>query len=124
MKLFTLDEANDQLPVVIPKLDEIKRLYQIIESLREEARSAAASSNFGGGMKGGSGYISTLYSIGKFTTELHEIGVELKDHGRGLIDFPSLRGDRVVYLCWQFGDGDQILWWHETDAGFGGRQPL
>ena len=49
---------------------------------------------------------------------------ELKDYGRGLIDFPSLREGRVVLLCWQMGEGDQLEWWHEVEAGFAGRQPL
>jgi len=58
------------------------------------------------------------------TSELQELGVELKDPSRGLIDFPSLRAERVVYLCWQIGDGDEVGWWHEVDAGYAGRQML
>jgi hypothetical protein len=124
MRLFTVEEANDLLPQIIPKLNEIKDLYTAVESLKDEARAAASASNFGGGMRGGTAYINTLYMVGKLTTELHEMGIELKDHKRGLIDFPSLKGERIVYLCWQDGDGDRILWWHETDAGFAGRRPL
>lgn len=124
MKLFTVAEANDLLSEIIPKLNEIKRLYLTIEALREDARAAAGASTFGGGMIGGTGYINTLYTVGKLTTELHDMGVELKDHERGLIDFPSMKGERIVYLCWQHGDGDEIRWWHETDAGFAGRRPL
>lgn len=124
MKLFTLDEANELLPEIIPKLESIQRLYAEIESLREEARMAAGASEFGGGMEGGTGYVNTLYKVGKLTTELHQLGIELKDYTRGLIDFPSMRGDRVVLLCWQLGEGDRIEWWHEHDAGFAGRQPL
>lgn len=124
MKLFTVDEANELLTTVIPKLEKIQRLYATIAELREDARAAAGASDFGGGMEGGTGYVNTLYKIGKMTTDLHELGIELKDYTRGLIDFPSLRAERLVYLCWQIGDGDEIVWWHETDAGFAGRQPL
>jgi len=124
MKLFTLSEANDLLPEIAPKLESIRDLYVVIDALREDASAAAGASNFGGGMEGGTGYVNTLYKVGKLTTELHEMGVELKDHTRGLIDFPSMRGERVVLLCWQLGEGDEIAWWHETDAGFAGRQPL
>jgi len=124
MKLFTLSEANDLLPEIAPKLESIRDLYVVIDALREDASAAAGASNFGGGMEGGTGYVNTLYKVGKLTTELHEMGVELKDHTRGLIDFPSMRGERVVLLCWQLGEGDEITWWHETDAGFAGRQPL
>lgn len=124
MKLFTLSEANALLPEIVPKLESIRALYITIESLRAEARAAAGASNFGGGMEGGTGYVNTLYNVGKLTTELYELGIELKDPTRGLIDFPAMRGDRIVLLCWLLGEGDEIEWWHETDGGFGGRQPL
>lgn len=124
MKLFTLEEANDLLPVVVPKLKSIQRLYKVIEEMRDQARAAAGASDRGGGMAGGTTYVSSLYKVGKLTTEIGELGIEMKDYARGLIDFPSMRGTRVVYLCWQFGDGDEIGWWHETDAGFAGRQPI
>lgn len=124
MKLFTVDEANELLPSVVPKLEKIQRLYETVAELRDDARAAAGASDFGGGMEGGTAYVNTLYKIGKLTTDLHELGIELKDYTRGLIDFPSQRGERVVYLCWQIGDGDEIGWWHETDAGFAGRKPL
>ena len=75
-------------------------------------------------MEGGSGYVRSLYEIGKITTEINEAGVQLKDYTRGLIDFPAQRGGRIVLLCWQLGEGDEIEWWHDTDAGFAGRQPL
>jgi hypothetical protein len=124
MKLFTVAEANDLLPEIAPKLESIRDLYIIVESLRAEARAAAGASEFGGGMEGGTGYVNTLYKIGKLTTEIHDLGVELKDHAIGLIDFPSMRGDRVVLLCWKLGENFEIEWWHETDGGFAGRQPL
>jgi hypothetical protein len=124
MKMFTIDEANSLLPEIIPKLESIRRLYSSIEGMRASARAAAGASDFGGGMKGGTGYVNTLYKIGKLTTEIHNAGVELKDHTLGLIDFPSKRGDRIVLLCWKLGESDEIEWWHETDAGIAGRQPL
>ena len=124
MKLFTIEEANEILPSIIPKLKTIRRHYAQIAALREAATAAAVASEFGGGMRGGSGYVQTLYEIGKITTELGEIGIQLKDYTRGLIDFPCRREGRIVLLCWQIGDGDRIEWWHETDAGFAGRQKL
>ena len=124
MKFFTVEEANTLLPAIAPKLVGIRELYARIAVMRDSAREAAAASQFGGGMEGGSGYVNTLYKIGKLTSEIHELGVELKDYERGLIDFPSMRNDRVVLLCWQLGEGMEIQWWHEPDAGFAGRQPL
>ena len=124
MKLFTVEEANALLPQVRSKLEVIRQLYETVAVYREAAKAAADASPLGGGMEGGSRYVKALYNIGKATTELHEIGVQLKDHSRGLVDFPSRRDGRVVLLCWQLGEPDEIEWWHELEAGFAGRQPL
>ena len=53
--------------------------------------------------------------------ELREVGVDLKDFQKGLVDFPALYEDREVQLCWKKGE-DQIEYWHEADAGYAGRQ--
>jgi len=124
MKLFTISEANDLLNTVIPMLHSIRRVHLGIDAMRPASLLAAASSDFGGGAEGGTAYVTSLFSLNRLTTELNELGVELKDHRRGLIDFPTMRGERVVLLCWQFEDGDKIRWWHEMDGGFAGRQPL
>ena len=124
MKLFTVEEANELLPAIVPKLIRIRELYAKLAVLRDSARAAASASQFGGGMEGGAGYVNTLYKVGQLTTEFHDLGVELKDYESGLIDFPSLRSDRVVLLCWKLGEGEEIEWWHEVEAGFAGRQRI
>lgn len=124
MKLFTVNEANELLPHVRTKLKNIQTLYARLAVYRESAAAAAVAAEFGGGMQGGSHYVKALYEIGKITTEFHELGIQLKDYARGLIDFPCMLDGRVVLLCWQIGDADEIEWWHEVEAGFAGRQPL
>lgn len=54
---------------------------------------------------------------------INELGVEVKDLDLGLVDFPSLRDGREVYLCWKV-DEPTVEYWHELDAGYRGRQPL
>ena len=124
MKLFTVHEANQLIPRMRMKLEMIKRLYETVGAMRETARAAAAASDMGGGMEGGTRYVKALYEIGKLTTEIAEAGVQLKDYERGLIDFPSMRNGRIVLLCWQLGEADEIEWFHDLDAGFAGRRPL
>jgi hypothetical protein len=41
----------------------------------------------------------------------------------GVVDFPSTYEGRWVYLCWQNGE-PELLYWHETDAGFRARQRI
>ena len=123
MKVFTVEEANDLIPVVRPKLEKIKAQYAQIDSLREAAKSAASESG-GGGMESGTVYVKSLYEVGKLTTEFHDLGIQLKDYSRGLIDFPCFRDGQMVLLCWQLGEDEKIEWWHEVEAGFAGRKPL
>ena len=126
MKLFTVDEANQLIPSLRPKLEEIRTQYASLAVFRDDAKRAATAANDfgGGGMQGGTVYVNRLYEVGKIASELHDLGVQLKDYSRGLIDFPSLREGRVVLLCWQLDDPDELEWWHELEAGFAGRQPL
>jgi len=55
--------------------------------------------------------------------ELQALGVLVKDLDRGLVDFPALRGDEEVLLCWQVGE-DEIAYWHGVEEGYAGRKPL
>ena len=75
-------------------------------------------------MANGHVYAKLLTNFTSEMSELESLGVQLKDFERGLIDFPSLRDGRVVLLCWQLGEGDELEWWHDVDAGFAGRTPL
>lgn len=52
------------------------------------------------------------------------MGIVVRDIRSGLIDFPSLRDERLIQLCWRRGEPLEIHWWHEVDDGFAGRQPL
>jgi hypothetical protein len=125
MKLFTLEEANALLPSVRLILRKIQRSRRSLSAYRDEAKLAAeGAEQGGGGMEGGELYAKILTNFTEELAELDGIGVQLKDFDRGLVDFPSLRDGRVVLLCWQLGEGDELEWWHDMDAGFGGRTPL
>lgn len=125
MKLFTVEEANALLPTARRLIGQIQRAYTGVSGSQEAARRAAEGAQFGGGgMPGGSDYVRTLLALAEAAGELEELGIQLKDYERGLIDFPSMREGRVVLLCWQMGEGDSLEWWHDVEAGFAGRQPL
>jgi hypothetical protein len=125
MKLFTLEEANALLPAVREILRRIQSSRRRLSVYRRQAKLAAeGAEQGGGGMEGGWLYAKILTKLTDEIAELDVIGVQLKDFDRGLVDFPSLREGRVVLLCWQLGEGDQLEWWHDMDAGFAGRTPL
>jgi hypothetical protein len=125
MKLFTIEEANALLPSVRESLQKIRRSRRRLSTYRNQAKLAAeGAEQGGGGMEGGVQYANVLTNFAEEMSELEALGVQLKDFDRGLVDFPSLREGRVVLLCWQLGEGDELEWWHDMDAGFGGRTPL
>jgi len=47
----------------------------------------------------------------------------LKDLDQGLVDFPSYRDGKLIYLCWKRGES-RIEFWHDLESGIAGRQPL
>ena len=90
----------------------------------EEARAAlgeAAPSN-GGGAPGrvvSEAFLELQRALG----ELQAMEIVLRDLERGLVDFPALRDGQEIYLCWEEGE-EEIGYWHDTDSGYAGRQPL
>jgi len=125
MKLFTIQEANELLPTAREIVARIQRSRRQLRTFADAAKDAAeGAEQGGGGMEDGSRYAALLTRFTLQIGELESLGVQLKDFDRGLIDFPSLRDGRVVLLCWQLGEGDELEWWHDIDAGFAGRTPL
>jgi hypothetical protein len=119
---YTVDQANAALEWVAERLERLRSAR--VQLSDEEARTAlgeAAPSN-GGGAPGrvvSEAFLELQRTLG----ELQAMDVVLRDLERGLVDFPALREGREVYLCWETGE-DAIGYWHDTDTGYGGRQPL
>lgn len=125
MKIFTVEEANALLPTVRGILTRVQRAHKQLGSYQSAARKAAeAAEKGGGGIPNGPRYAILLTELTGQMGELDALGVQLKDFDRGLVDFPSMREGRVVLLCWQMGEGDELEWWHDVEAGFAGRTRL
>jgi hypothetical protein len=119
---YTLEEASELLPRVVGLVERMREARNRLgDREAREALSGAGPTNGGGtaGRTVSEGFLELRDSI----IELRELEVVLRDLDRGLLDFPSLRDGREIYLCWQEGE-DAIGFWHEPDAGFAGRRPL
>ncbi|HZS09846.1 MAG TPA: DUF2203 domain-containing protein [Blastocatellia bacterium] len=123
MKLFTVEEANALLPELRHLLEKIQEERNVLRRLEPEIKMAGERASEGGGTSSGVRYVTALSRITDYAQTILSLGVQIKDFDRGLCDFPHLREDRVVFLCWQYGE-DHIEWWHDVDAGFAGRQRL
>jgi hypothetical protein len=125
--LFTVEEANALLPRLIPILEELRaRKAALDDARRALAESAPALRENGHGPEAAAmerRIADLARALGDGIRAIARLGVEVKDLDHGLIDFPSLREGRIVYLCWRLGEGP-IAFWHELDGGFAGRQPL
>jgi hypothetical protein len=122
-RLFTPEEANATLSEIRPLLadafearEEILRLRPDMEPTLEKA--------IGNGHNLGSHEVLGAFDKLKAALEgIQSQGVLVKDVNSGLLDFPSMREGRVVFLCWRYGE-PSVSYWHDVDAGFAGRQPL
>ncbi len=124
MRLFTQEEANSLLPDIRRLFRQIDNTRSILQRLEPEVKLASERANEGGG---GTVYgLQYADALSRFLASVQEIlsyGVEIKDFDQGLCDFPHLRDGKIVCLCWKRGE-KSIEWWHDTDAGFAGRQRL
>jgi hypothetical protein len=119
---YTVEEANATLATVAERLGQLRGARRDLGD--EEARQALSGAAPGnGGGEPGKVVSEAFIELRNALVELQELGILLRDLERGLVDFPSLRGGREIYLCWEEGEGE-LGYWHETDAGFGGRLPL
>ncbi|HEY8491433.1 MAG TPA: DUF2203 domain-containing protein [Dehalococcoidia bacterium] len=128
-KYFTRDEANQLLPFLRQVLPEIAAKKRDLDAQREVLGSMAARSRGNGHAledtvrRHEEAYRRLAAELRELVERVQATGCEVKDPDVGLIDFPSLREGRVVYLCWRL-DEPEVAWWHELDTGFAGRQPL
>lgn len=126
-RLYTHAEATALLPrlrELIATLQDAKRQFDAArQRLSEIAPAARANGAAAEARELERALDSAAKELRAGFGELEGAGVELKDLDAGLLDFPSLRDGRVVYLCWLVSE-PTIAFWHELDGGFAGRQPL
>ena len=119
---FTRAEANALLPQLTAMLSQLREAKdELTDSEAHEALGEAAPSN-GGGDEGKQVGVAFL-EVRRILGTIEESGILLRDIDRGLVDFPALIDGREVYLCWEVGE-DEVDFWHDMDAGYGGREPL
>jgi hypothetical protein len=129
--LFTVEEANRLLPELRPQLARLAALKG--EHDRTRQRGAVLSLAAAGATAGNPdavalrkeeerlARIAELIAAG--VNAIEQRGCLVKDLNQGLVDFYSLSGDRLVFLCWKL-DEPEVAYWHTLEGGFQGRKPL
>jgi hypothetical protein len=122
-KFFSVEEAN----VFIPQLlIDIPRIQILMKSLTHEyldVNKAREKAQMNGGSMQGADYLNCVLQINFLTEGLESKGCVLKGIEHGLVDFPSLRDGKEVYLCWKNPE-QRIEYWHDIHSGFAGRQRI
>jgi hypothetical protein len=119
---YTLEEANAALGWVQEAIASLRTAREGLSD--EEARDALAEAGpQNGGGDPGRVVSEAFLQLRDALARLQDAEVVLRDLDRGLVDFPAIRDDREVYLCWLEGE-DEIGYWHDLEAGFAGREPL
>ena len=122
-RYFTIDEANAALSIIRPLMDEIQTIRLNVLERQPDVWPVIQKAAGNGGSHDASLLALDFEQLDKRIHQIMDMGVILKDINAGLLDFPALRNDHEVYLCWLYGE-DDIAFWHDLDAGFAGRTPI
>jgi hypothetical protein len=127
-RIFTLEEAERTLPLLRRILTDLRAEYRVWQDANGDYELLT------GGPRAGPGELEEIAMarraltdsadrISAYLEEIEAIGCVFKGFDAGLVDFYTLREDRLVFLCWRV-DEDHITHWHDVDAGYAGRQPV
>ncbi len=128
-KFFTVESANKMLPLVrsiatdiVAKYRDLDGLRGRLELLRGTRREGLPAAHREEVEQVEHEFERVKNEFCALAEELRGLGVELKGPD-GLVDFPAIRDNREVCLCWKLGE-PEVMFWHDREAGFGGRQRL
>lgn len=124
---YTVEQANRTLPLVRRIVEDVVATHQrwrerileldlLASAVRADAPDARATELEREAQQ-------LARDIDAFEAELQQLGIVLKDRRLGLVDFPAEVEGRQVWLCWRLGE-PSVQFYHELDAGFGGRKPV
>ena len=120
---FSVEEANALLPRIRSIVESVLAARQRILDAQPEVWPALEKAIGNGGSRRAGALIEDFKKVENGVKAIQKLGAVVKDVNAGLIDFPSLRGEREVFLCWRY-DEPAVAYWHELHTGFAGRQPI
>ena len=122
--LFTARDANKALPDIKRRFNTILiQKNQIVKLQQELQRLIESDSSYEPLIKKRQTLNVAVSNLYKAIEQLENTGVIIKSLDEGLLDFPSMRFNEEVWLCWRDGE-PEIRFWHSKQEGFMGRKPL
>lgn len=129
--LFSVEEANHVVAEVRPVVEKLVRAKRELDRTESRVDVLTVALSGAGESNPDRAELQELkqrrkalgVEIERYLRTLHRRGCLVKDIDRGLLDFYAVSGDRLIFLCWQLGEGE-VAHWHTLEGGFGARQPL
>jgi len=130
-RTFTLDEAQSLLPVLESLLRTAINARKIVEDTDAQQQALQHRVFLTGGMfldivplaRRKAERARAEQHMKDALAEIDSIGVQVKDLGIGLLDFPCEVDGQIILLCWKLGE-KSITHWHGVQEGFAGRKPI
>jgi hypothetical protein len=126
-RLFTVEEANDLLPVLRPLM---KQIFDKLDFLRLETETVIREENLNPDHPDLMERLNERDTIACLIQEVRELVDQVNARGcickgveEGLVDFPCVFSGEIVFLCWRYGE-ESLTHWHRIEDGFAGRRPL
>jgi hypothetical protein len=123
VRTYTLAEARAALPQVKLLMAKIQVARQAILRLRPTAWPALQKAAANGGSKAAGEVALHTIALEEGVKGILAMGIYIKDLDHGILDFLGMRDGHEVLLCWRYGE-DELNFWHDVNAGFGGRQAI
>jgi hypothetical protein len=127
---FTLEQANAALEEVRPLAERmVAHRREVATLLGRRAGLTTTIAGNGGDLDPGelarveAEIADEAKGVARCVNGIHGLGAQVKDADEGLVDFPALRDDEEVLLCWKLGE-DEVAFWHGLEDGFAGRRPV
>ncbi len=119
---YTREEARALLPQIRVWLS---RLSEQSSELADQEKGLKALRALGTDLGGElvNAWVRTQVEMQLVLIEFFRREIQIKDLGRGLIDFPAILDEKEVFLCWEKSEAD-IEFWHELETGYAGRKRL
>jgi hypothetical protein len=123
MHVFSPERANALIPVLTPLVEQlwVKRRELAIRLLESDPALRAVRSV--PARRPARRFTDLKAEVVHLINRIEAYGCVVKDIDLGLLDFPSIREGRPIYLCWKAGE-TELMHWHGTDESFMDRKPL
>ncbi|QHA91952.1 DUF2203 domain-containing protein [Bacillus sp. N1-1] len=130
-KYFTLEEANNLLPMIKRELAGLKRLKAQFNEHYDQIEQHKKTLLYRHKTKVDEDILFKKEArmefmeleAQTFINNIMALGVEIKGVDEGLIDFPAVINGKKVLLCWKEGESE-VSFFHSDLGGFSQREPI